>query len=122
MSIGSFFSKIFGSKAGQSVQAFAMTEAQKAVAALSKTTIGATVAADIASLTNSSLSGAEKFAQVVGNTAPLLASFLTQGGVATAVADAEDVARQLVQSLYNDLQSTKAGSVAKSILALLGIK
>lgn len=121
MSIGSFFKKLFGSDAGKSVEAFALTEVQKAIAALSKTTIGISVAADIKSLTSSTLTGAQKFEQVVANSTPLIASFLVTGGVATAVQDVEDVARGLVQSIFNDTISTKAGSIAASILKLLGL-
>lgn len=121
MSIGSFFKKLFNSDAGKSVEAFALTEAQKAVAALSQTTIGATVAADIAALTSSTLTGAQKFEQVVASTSPLIAQFLTTGGVATAVTEVEDLARALVQQVFNDTLSSKAGAVAQAVLKLLGL-
>lgn len=121
MNIGSFFKKLFGSDAGKSVEAFALTEVQKAVTALSKTAIGATVAADIKALTSSTLTGAQKFEEVVGNTMPLIADVLSNGGTKTYVTEVEDVARALVQQIFNDTVSTKAVSIARSILKLLGL-
>lgn len=123
MSIGSFLAKIFGSKAGQSIKAFALTEAQKAVAALKTTPIGAIVAADIAALQNARLTGAQKFELVVTNTMPKVVALVsTPGAIAIEVADVESVTRELVQSVFNDAASSKAGSIARLILALLGIK
>lgn len=116
------FTKIFGSKAAKSVEAFALTETQKAVAALKQTAIGATVAADIKALTDHNLTGTQKFETVVATTAPLIVGLLGDGGVKKAVADVEDLARALVQEIYNDALSTKAGSVANSILKLLHLK
>lgn len=123
MSIGSFFSKIFGSKAGQSVAAFALTEAQKAVAALKTTPIGAIVASDIAALKNARLTGAQKFELVVTNTMPKVVALVsTPGAVAIEIADVESVTRELVQSIFNDAASSKAATIAQLILTLLGIK
>ena len=122
MNIGSFFKNIFSSSAAKSVEAFALTEAQKAVAALKQTTIGATVAADVKAISDKALSGTEKFEAVVANTMPLIANFLTSGGRKTAIAEVEDVARALVQDVFNDTLSTKAASIASVILKLLGIK
>ena len=123
MSIGSFFKKLFGSKAGQSVKAFAMTEVQKAVAALKTTSIGAIVAADIASLKDARLTSAQKFETVVANTLPKIVELATTpGAVKVELSDVESVARELVQSVFNDTASTKAGSIATLILTLLGFK
>lgn len=118
----SIFTKIFGSKAAKSVEALTLTEAQKAVAALKTTTIGAAVAADIKTIGSKDLSGEEKFAQVLANTTPAIAAFVSGGGVKAAAKDVEDIARALVQSIFNDVASTKAGSIATTILKLLGIK
>lgn len=121
--IGSFFKGLFGSKAGQSVKAFAMTEVQKAVAAIKTTAIGATVAADIRSLTTSRLTTQERFEQVVANTLPLVAQLATAPGAAqVAIEDVNSVTRELVQSIFNDTKSTKAGSIAATILTLLGLR
>lgn len=122
MNIGSFFKKLFGSTPVKSVEAFALTETQKVVAALSTSTIGKTVAANIAELMGSADSGAVKFEKVVANTLPLLAQLLTQGGRVTAIKEVEDIGRALVQQVFNDTMSTKAGTIASQILALLGIK
>jgi hypothetical protein len=122
MSVGSFFKKIFASPQGQSVQAFALTETQKAVVALTKTGLGAAVAADIATLSNSGLTGTQKFEQVVANTLPQIVTLLTSGGRAVTLAEVEDLGRALVQQVFNDTKSTKAGTVATLILGLLGLR
>lgn len=123
MSIGSFFRRIFGSKAGAAVAAIAVSEIQQAVAGLKSTSIGAAVAADIAALVDSRLSGSEKFEKVVANTLPLIVQFVaTPGSAKVAIADVESVARELVQSTFNDTRSTKAGGIAALILSLLGIR
>ena len=122
MSIGTFIKNLFGSATVKSIETFALTETQKAVAALAKSSIGQNIAADIAALTDSSLAGAEKFEQVVTTTLPMLANMLSASGRQTALAEVEDLGRALVQQIYNDTKSTKAGSIATLILGLLGIK
>lgn len=122
MNIGSFLKSIIPSKAAKSVIAFALTEEQKAVAALKQTAIGAAVAADIKALKSDTMSGQQKFEEVVKNTLPLIVSMIAEGGVQKTVKDVEDIGRALVQSVFNDVASTKAGSIATTILKLLGIK
>jgi hypothetical protein len=104
--------------AGHDVTTFAATEADKAVIALKSTDIGATVAADIASVKDNALTGSQKFEAVLANTLPLVLKYVTGGGLSAVVTDVEDIARSLVQSVFNDTASTKAGKVAADILGL----
>lgn len=98
--------------AGHIAEALVLSEPQKLVATLKTTSIGAAVTADIHTLKDSTLTGVQKFEQVVANTAPLILKYVTGGGSAI-VADAADVARELVQSLYNDLTgAVKAAAAA----------
>lgn len=104
---------------GHSVQPFVLSEAQKAVALLKQTDIGLTVMSDIQAVASKQLTGVQKFEQVVANTAPLVLKYVTGGGVSAVLADVSDIARELVQSLYNDFTSTKASSIAMDLLAVL---
>jgi len=115
MSIGTFFKNLFGSATVKSIETFALTETQKAVAALAKSAIGQNIAADIAALTSSSLTGPEKFEQVVSTTLPMLANMLSASGRQTALSEVEDIGRALVQTIFNDTKSTKAASIAMLI-------
>ena len=120
--LGINLGKIFGGKAGKSVAAFALSEADKVVAALKATDIGKAVADDIKTFSTHNLSGAEKFAAVLGNTIPLVLRYAASGGIAAVAKDAEDIARALVQQVFNDTKSTTAGAFASQLLKLLGIK
>ena len=123
MSVASFVRKILGSSAAQSVETFALSETAKAVQALiALPTIGPVVAADIASVTDSRLSNAQKFEQVVANTAPLILTVLTKAGRAATLSDVDSLTRATVQQVFNDAASTKAGTVAAMLLGILGIK
>lgn len=104
--------------AGHAIEQFAVSEVQKAVGVLKTTSIGATVVADIAAAKDTQLSGAQKFEQVFANTVPLVLKYVTGGGVEAVEADVADIARELVQSTYNDVLATKAGSIATAILDL----
>lgn len=135
MSIASFFSNIFGptvlttskaiaaapATAITAVQTFGASETLKIVAALKETSIGTAVANDVSALTNSELSGAEKFAQVLTNTVPLVLELLSGGGVAAVEADVEGIARSLVQMIYTDVADTGFGKIAGGFLKLLGV-
>lgn len=99
-------------------EGFVMTEVQKAVAALKTTQIGATVAADIAAIENKSMSGVEKMAAVVSNTVPLIVNYLARGGIKAVEADVLSLAKELGQSVFNDVKSTSAGKVAADVLKL----
>lgn len=104
--------------AGHDVTEFVASEADKAVIALKGTSIGATVAADIAAVTDHALTGPQKFEKVLANTLPLVLQYVTGGGFAGVLKDVEDIARGLVQSVFNDTKSTNAGKVAADILKL----
>jgi hypothetical protein len=103
------------------LKTFALTEGEKAVAALKQTDIGKTVAADIAAAANADLTGMQKFEQVLTNTLPLIQALFTKQGQQVEMADLEDVGRSLVQTVYNDVKSTTVGTWAAGILKLLGI-
>ena len=122
MSVKSFIAKIFHGSTGAAVGEVTLTEVQHAVAALKETDIGSAVAADIHALTNASLTGAQKREQVVANTIPLIVTYATGGGISAVANDVEDIARELVQSTFNDVASTKAGAFATALLALLAKK
>jgi hypothetical protein len=99
----------------------ALSEASRAVAALKQSEIGNVVAKDIMVMSASNLTGVQKFEKVVANTAPLLVKYVTGGGFAAVEADVMDIARNLVQSIYNDVRSKTAPNIGKAILKLLGL-
>ena len=99
----------------------ALTEAGKAVEILKATDIGKAVAADIASISDRKLSGVQKFEAVVANTAPLIVKYVTSGGFAAAQGDVVDIARALVQQTFNDIKSSTAPNIARTILKIVGI-
>lgn len=99
-----------------------LTDAQKAVAALKQTEIGAIVAKDIKALSSSTMTGAEKFETVVTTTLPLVVGLLAEGGLKKAETEVADIARELVQSIFNQVASKKAETVGSLILKVLGIK
>ncbi len=117
------FAPIFGASNSAAVTDFAMSEVQKAVAVLKATSIGTVVANDISALMNANMSGEQKFASVLASTTPLIVSFLSGKGVAQiALTQVEDIARELIQSMYNDTKSSTAGGLAAQVLALFGVK
>lgn len=120
---------IFGVSKGDAVADFVVSEVQKAVAVLKTTDLGGAIAkivTDVTTKTNpdgSVMTGSEKFASVLADSIPLVEQFLTnKGAVGVAVTAVEDVARELVQSIFNDTKSTTAGSLATQVLALFGVK
>jgi hypothetical protein len=103
--------------AGHAVETFALTEPQKIVATLKTTSIGATVAAEIANLRDSTEAGAQKFTKALAIAAPLVVSYVASGPAAI-VSDAEGVARELVQSLYNDMMAAVKAATADTVPAV----
>ncbi|HEX8418964.1 MAG TPA: hypothetical protein VF638_03015 [Sphingomonas sp.] len=101
---------------------YALSEAQKAVAALKQTTVGQAVAANIKTIESTSMTGSEKFAKVVADTAPLIVDLANGAGRKVILKDVEDIARQLVQDVFNDVMSKNAGGVARLILSLFGLR
>ncbi|MGY2732408.1 hypothetical protein [Sphingomonas sp. UYP23] len=87
--------------AGHTLETGPVSAGQHAVAIIKANPIGALISADIATLQDSTLSGAEKAAKVVASAGSLIETLVT-GGTVTLVASVEDTAREVVQSLYND--------------------
>lgn len=100
---------------------FIETEADKVVAALKQTEIGDAVADSIRAIKNADLSGQDKFAAVVSEMGPVVLDYVISGGIPAVLDDVEDIARQLVQSVYNDVMSTGFGKLLKDLKALLGL-
>lgn len=135
MSIASFFEKLFSDLPDASaaaitttptvaitaVKTFAGSEASKIIAGLKTTDIGAAVIADIAVVESTDLTGAQKFEQVVANTAPLILKYVTGGGIAAVESDVLGIAQGLVQTVYLDVQSTSFAKLAGPLLKLLGL-
>jgi len=112
-------SGIFSGISGKSIKDFVITETQQAVVVLKKTEIGRLVADEINIANTSGLTNAQKFEQVLTRALPLIRDLVATGGTKVVLKDVEDIGRALVQEVYNDVMSTKAGTVAKLILALL---
>ena len=118
----SIFKKIAGIFSKKNITAvIELTDAQKAIAALKNTEVGA-VAADIKALTSSTMSGAEKFEAVVVNTLPLLVDALKAGGITKGLKEVEDIGRAFVQDVFNSTISKKAETIGSLLLKVLGLK
>ena len=122
MKLPKFIKKLFGSSAVQEIVDVVITEAHEAVALLMTLPIAKAVRDDILTIANDSLSGQQKFDVVLDRTLPALISLLKDKGLAVAVGEVEDIARAFVQAVYNETASTRAGSIARKILALFGIR
>ena len=135
MTIATFFKHIFGGSpdgaltavsaaspaAVTAVKTFASSTAQQVIAGLKATDIGSVVAADIATVESTGLSGAAKFDQVVATTVPLILKYAEGGGIAAVEADVVGIAQGLVQTIYLDVQSTSFAKLATPLLKLLGL-
>lgn len=106
---------------GQAIEHWAVSEADKVVVTLKQNTGLLGVVANAIQLfdKHTALSGADKMAKVVQMAAPAIIAVLTSGQSAVAVIETEifDLARQLTQSVYNDIKVTGAGQIA----AVLGL-
>ena len=89
--------------AGHHIEEAAITEGQKAVAALKLTSVGATITDTIKILHSQTLTGLQKFEQVVATVMPTVLNFLTGNGFHDLVDNVEGIAREAVQSLFNDV-------------------
>jgi hypothetical protein len=98
-----------------------LSEGQKAVAAIASSDVGKTIADEIGIIASAKMTGAEKFEAVVAKAKPLLVELAADGPNAI-VDDVEDLARAVVQEIYNRVASLTIGVVAKAILKALGIK
>jgi len=122
VSIKSLFKKIFRSPAAKEVVEIMLSETQEAIALLMTLPIAKTVRDNILTIANDSLSGQQKFDVVLGRTIPALIALTKGKGLETTAGDIEDIARGLVQAIYNDVASTRAGTIARKILALFGVR
>lgn len=109
--------------AGHEVEHFAISEAQKAVLALkTKTDIGSKIADAIKTVESQQLSGPQKFEQVlVNDVLPEVLKYATGGGFSAVISDVESIGRELLQSVFNDVQSTTAGKIGAEILHVAGL-
>ena len=112
-------SGLFAGISGKSIKDFVVSETQQAVAVLKKTEVGQLVAEEIKIVNSSTLSGPQKFEQVLSKAMPLIKDLVAAGGAKVVLKDVEDIGRALVQEVFNDVMSTKAGTIAKLILSLL---
>jgi hypothetical protein len=122
MSIKSFFKGIFGSAAGQSVVAAAGTALTQAVAAAAQAgnPIGDAAKAGVAAVESSTMTGAEKKAQVVQSLVPVITALASKNGLNTIVTDVEQFAGMVVEEVVAQMKQTPIVSLAMSLLKLLG--
>ena len=102
--------------AGHTLETGLVSAGQHAVSIIKANPIGALISADIATLQDSTLSGAEKAAKVVASAVPLIEN-LVAGGAVTLVASVENTAREVVQSLFNDTIGAIEKAMVPSIAA-----
>jgi hypothetical protein len=103
------------------VSGFINTEADRVVLALKQTSLGDAVLDSIEAIADDDMPGNEKFQKVVSEVAPLVLHYVASGGVPALLDDVEDLARHLVQSVYNDMKSTGFGKLVKQLVDLLGL-
>jgi hypothetical protein len=97
------------------------TDSQKIVAVLLTLPIASAVRDNILSLANDSLSGKQKADLVVAKALPALVGLIANKGMAVPAGDLEDIARELVQTLYNQVASPRAALLARVLLPLFGV-
>ena len=103
--------------AGHAIETGVISAGDHALAIIKANPIAALISTDIATLKDSTLSGAEKAEKVIANAIPLITTLAT-GGVVTLVASVEDTARLVVQSLYNDTIGAAASAAKVSEAAV----
>lgn len=105
---------------GHAIEQWVVSEADKVVAQLKQNTGLVGVVANAISLFEThggTMTGAEKMAEVVKSAVPAVIAVLTSGQSAFAVIETEifDLARQLGQSVFNDMKVTTAGTIATAL-------
>lgn len=100
---------------------FVVTEADKVVAALKNTHIGAVAIQAVHDLEDKDVPGLQKLESVVADVAPLIMEYAAGGGFSAVLSDAEAIARQLAQSVYDDIKKSDLGGIVKSLLKVLGL-
>ena len=103
---------------GHTVVASATASIDQTIATLKTTEIGKAAANAISAAEEPGLTGAQKFEKAVASTLPTIVDYASKGGVSAAIKDVEDIGRQIVQSVFNELKSTTAPSVATSLLSI----
>jgi siderophore synthetase component len=93
--------------AGHEVESVALSAGQHAVAILKAAPVGQQIVSMIQTVNDKTMTGAQKFAAVLAQAIPLVTSAVADHGV-TLVATVEDTAREVIQSLFNDLFSGAA--------------
>lgn len=112
----------FGKKTVAAVEEFALNELDKAIASAKRTTLGNAVASAIHVAEQNGGSSEAKLASAVKAVAPAVIAYVAKGGVKAVVADVEQFAILLIESTLADLKQTKAVTIGRAILSILGIK
>ena len=122
MRIKSFLRGLLGSVLPKALIKVTPTDTQKIVAVLLTLPIASDARDNILSLANDSLSGKQKADLVVAKALPALIDLVAEKGVAVPAGDLEDIARELVQTLYNQVASPRAALLARVLLPLFGVE
>jgi hypothetical protein len=101
--------------AGHELEGVAISAGQHAVATLKASTVGQQIVGMMQTVEDKSMTGAQKFAAVLAQAIPLVTSAIADHGL-TLIATVEDTAREVIQSLFNDLFSG-AAKVASGVAA-----
>jgi hypothetical protein len=122
MRVKSFLRGLLGNVLPKALIKVAPTDTQKIVAVLLTMPIASDARDNILSLANDSFSGKQKADIVVSKALPALVDLIAEKGIAVPAGDAEDIARELVQTLYNQVASPRAALLARVLLPLFGVK
>jgi hypothetical protein len=122
MKVPTFLRGLLGSVLPKALIKVVPTDTQKIVAVLLTLPIASAARDNILSLANDSLSGKQKADLVVAKALPALVCLITDKGMAVPAGDLEDIARELVQTLYNQVASPRAALLARVLLPLFGVE
>ncbi len=110
--------------AGHVVEVAAKSAADDLVLALKASPVGAFIASEMATLKDSTLTGAEKFEQVVAKAIPAAITLFAAGGVTATAEQLEDTVHGAAQLIYNQTLSTTvpalvadASAIAEAVIA-----
>lgn len=121
MKIATFLRGLLGNVRPKAMIKAAPTDTQKLVAVLLKLPVASEARDNILSLASDSLSGQQKFEIVLSRALPALATLIGGKGLEVSAGDVEDIAREFVQAVYNQVASPRATLVARAVLALLDV-
>lgn len=122
MRVKSFLRGLLGSVLPRALVKVVPTDTQKFVAVLLTMPIAATTGDRILSLANDSHSGQQKFDIVLGSALPALVELIAERGTKLPASDVEDIAREFVQAVYNQVASPRAALLARVLLPLFGVE